>query len=188
MIAGLIVFFSAHGYSAVTAGNPGGALKARLGAARYWAFHSLFSIAGLALIVWGYNLSRSSSALYITPFAIRWVSVGCLALAFICLAATFTPPGAIKSWLKSPANAAVALWAFAHLLYGGDATTLLLFGSFFVYGVVGTAVAIRQKPAGDVKVSVKGDSLAIVFGLAFFALFIKGLHFWLLGIVPNLPF
>lgn len=188
-IAGLILFFITHLYSAFRSREPGEDMKERLGTGKFMGLYSLFALPSFVLLVWGYKTAPAGEALFVTPLALRWVSVACLLLASILIMATYLPAGRIKRAVKHPMITAVGLWGLAHLLYGGDLLPVLLFSGFLIYALI-TSIAYLRRP-NPVFVgapSNAGDALSIVLGTGLFFAFVYGLHAWLLGIVPVLPF
>ena len=55
-------------------------------------------------------------------------------LSFISLVASYVPSH-IRSTLKHPMIIAVSLWALSHLLANGDLGSVIMFGSFLIWGV-----------------------------------------------------
>jgi uncharacterized membrane protein len=103
-------------------------------------------------------------------------------LAFIALAATYSPLGKIKATLRHPMLVAVKTWALAHLLANGDLGGMLLFGTFLAWAVY-DRIAVKRR--GDVGAPpsgfTAGDMIAIAVGtIAFLAMF--WLHPWLIGV------
>jgi uncharacterized membrane protein len=83
----------------------------------------------------------------------------------------------------------VKLWAFAHLLSNGDLASMLLFGSFLAYGVY-DRISVRQRdargPLGAASGGAVQDAIAIVGGLALYAVLLFWGHRWITG-VPLIP-
>jgi uncharacterized membrane protein len=81
----------------------------------------------------------------------------------------------------------VKVWAFAHLIANGRLGDLVLFGAFLVWAVV-LYVASRRRDRRDGTVHVVGpasrDAIAVVAGLAAWALFTAWLHTALIGVRP----
>jgi uncharacterized membrane protein len=81
---------------------------------------------------------------------------------------------------------AVKLWATAHLLANGMLADVLLFGSFLVWAVIDRISLKRRAPVPIRNTPPSGyyDLLAVVLGLALYALFLFKLHAVLFGVSP----
>lgn len=180
LILGLAVFFAAHVF--VTFRGARGNAIATLGISGYRALFALVSIAGLALIVWGFAHYRAASPqIWSPPAFMRHITVGLMLFAAIFFTAAFIPSH-IKAKLKHPMLASVKTWALAHLLSNGDLASILLFGSFLAWGVYARIAAKRRgdlgavaAPAGwlnDVLVVAIGIVIYLALGYAFHPLVI----------------
>ncbi len=187
LILGLVLFLGLH----LLPVFPGirTALRQKLGTGGYRGLFSLLALAGLVLIVVGYGDARSEGpvVLYDPPFFLRHLVMLLMLPVFILFAAS-GPPGHIKRIVKHPQILAVKIWAFSHLLANGDLPSVLLFGSFLAWGILGRiSMKKRDRLAGatppsaaDVKISA--DVIAVVAGLAIYGLFVWKLHTWLIGV------
>jgi uncharacterized membrane protein len=176
LVFGLVVLLGAHIF--VTLRDARAAAMARLGQNGYRALFALVSIAGLALIVWGYGQYRAHELIQIwsPPAFMRHITVGLMLFAVIFFTAAFIPSH-IKAKLKHPMLASVKTWALAHLLSNGDLGSILLFGAFLAWGVYARIAAKRRgdvgtttAPAGytnDVLVVVIGIVIYLALGYAF---------------------
>ena len=169
LIVGLIVFFAAHAF--VTFRGARAAAIERLGLTAYRALFALVAIAGLAVIVWGYGEYRAHDWVQIwsPPAFMRHITVGLMLIAVIIFTAAVIPSH-IKVWLHHPMLAGIKTWALAHLLSNGDLGSILLFGSFLVWGV-GTRVAAKRR--GDLGVTTApvgwtNDVIVVVLGVVIF--------------------
>lgn len=184
LIAGLLLFFGMHSISIVDHRRRD-ALIARMGAMPWRALHGLVSLAGLALIVWGYGLARQEPVvLYLPPSWLRHVALLLLLFVFpLMLAAGF--PGRISRRLKHPLLVAVKVWAFSHLLMNGMLADVLLFGAFLAWAVA-DRISLKRRPPRQSAImapaSPWNDAIAVVGGLALYAAFVGGLHGWLIGV------
>ncbi|MDP1730548.1 MAG: NnrU family protein [Devosia sp.] len=183
LILGLVVFFVVHSVRMVA----GGFREAQLASAPgIWkGLYSLVSLAGFALIIWGWILFRPDAPEIFEPPAWGRHAASLLVLvAFILLAAANMPAGYIKKWVRHPMLVGVMLWALGHLLANGDLASLLLFGSFLVYSAVNRVAVI---PRGDPAPSVlrpRSDLVAVLAGAVLYALFAFWLHGVLFGTAP----
>lgn len=147
LIAGLIVFLGSHVF--VTFREARERVIAAVGRNGYRGLFSLVSVAGLALIIWGYGEYRAHEwvDVWTPPAFMRHVTVGLMLPAAIFIATAYVPTH-IKAWLHHPMFASVKTWAFAHLLSNGDLGSIILFGTFLGWGVYARIAAKRRGDAG----------------------------------------
>lgn len=185
LIAGLILFVGIHALPMRPALRA--PLRERLGELPYKAVFSLISLIGLVLIVHGYGAARAAgpALVYSPPVWLLHVTLLLMIPVFILLVAAYAPTGHIKAKLKHPMVLAVKIWAFAHLLANGDIASVVLFGGFLAWGIVDR---ISLKKRGDIggaaalRISSRGDVIAVVAGLALYVVFAFYLHEWLFGV------
>ena len=174
-ILGLVVFFAAHVFVTFRAARADAIAK--MGQNGYRALFGLVSIAGLALIVWGFGEYHAHAPqIWSPPSFMRHITIGLMLFAVIFFTAAFVPSH-IKMKLKHPMLAGIKTWALAHLLSNGDLASILLFGSFLAWGVYSRIAAKRRgdlgaiaAPAGwinDVIVVVVGIVIYLALGYAF---------------------
>lgn len=174
-ILGLVVFFATHIFVTFRAAR--GDAIAKLGLVGYRALFAIVSIAGLALIVWGFGQYYAQAPqIWSPPAFMRHITVGLMLFAVIFFTAAFIPSN-IKTKLKHPMLAGIKTWALAHLLSNGDLASILLFGSFLAWGVYARIVAKRRgdlgaatAPAGwtnDIIVVAIGIVIYLALGYAF---------------------
>jgi len=187
LILGLILFLGTHSVR-IFAEDWRGRQIARLGEQRWKGIHSLVSLAGFALLVWGYGLARAEPVLlWSPPVWTRHLAALLTLPAFILLVAAYVPGTRIKAAVKHPMVAGVKVWAFSHLIANGTLADVLLFGSFMVWAVVDYRSAkARDRAAGIRYVAgpVSRDVLAVVIGLVAWAAFALWLHGLLIGVRP----
>lgn len=185
LILGLVIFFAGHLFSAFRSREPGKDIKTKLGAGPYMGLYSLVSIAGFALIVWGYGAARPAPILYTPPAFLAHINLLLMVFAMILLAAAYLPTGHIKKAVKHPMLAAVKIWAFGHLLANGELNSVLLFGSFLAYGVI-DRIAVKKRgdngPGPEVAANVMGDIGAVAVGLIAYGAIAFYLHPILFGV------
>jgi uncharacterized membrane protein len=83
--------------------------------------------------------------------------------------------------------AGVKIWAFAHLIANGTLADVVLFGSILAWAVIDRISLKKRERAGLVTITggpVRNDVIAIVVGLAAYAVFLLYLHRWLIGVSP----
>jgi uncharacterized membrane protein len=187
LVIGLIVFWGTHALRMV-APDWRERTMARLGLGAWRTLVSVASLAGLALIGWGFARARLvTGVLWVSPVWMRHVIALLMLIAFVLLASYFAPCNQIKAKLHYPVVLAVMLWAFAHLLVNGRTVDVALFGSFLVWAVWDW-LALRRGdrarrtlyPAG----TFGGTLLALLGGIIGWALVTFWLHARLIGVAP----
>ena len=189
LILGLVLFLGVHSVSIV---SPGGrhALARRLGEGPWKGLYTLVSLAGFVLIVAGYSAARLDPVvLYTPPTALRHVNALLMLPVFVLLLAAYLP-GRIQRAAKHPMLLATKLWALAHLLANGTAADVLLFGGFLAWAVADRISVKRRAAAGLLRSAPTraggpvNDAIALVGGLAVYAVFVLWAHAWLFGVRP----
>lgn len=183
LLIGLALFFAAHSISIVN--DPWRKrMAAKLGEWAWQGLYTLVSIAGFALIVWGYVLAHQEQVvLYTPPVWLHTVAMVLLVPVFPLLLATYLP-GRIQSTAKHPMLAATMLWAFSHLVVNGTLADVLLFGAFLVWAIL-DRISMQhrvQRPILHLPPTGANDLIAIIAGLALYAAFLFWLHGWLIGV------
>jgi uncharacterized membrane protein len=170
LIVGLVLFLGIH--TLTTLREPRAALIGRIGEGPYKGLYSAVSAIGLVLIVWGFARYRDTAYLQIwaPPAWLHPVVLVLMWVAFVALAAAYSPAGWIKGTLRHPMLVGVKSWALAHLLANGDLGALLLFGAFLAWAVY-DRIALKRR--GDLGASrsgfTTGDVIALVVGSAVYA-------------------
>jgi uncharacterized membrane protein len=193
LLLGLVLFLGIHSV-AIVAPRARDAWVQRLGEMPWKGLYSLVSLAGFALIVWGYGLARQQPVLlYSMPSGFRHVAALLMLPVFVLLFAAYLP-GRIQTAAKHPMLLAVKLWALAHLLgqsaTGGTLADVALFGGFLVWAVVDRISVKRRAAVGLLRTLPLGpprpinDAMALVGGLAVYAVFAFWLHAVLFGVRP----
>ena len=186
MLAGLLVFIAAHGFTTQRGARAG--LIAKIGEGPYKLIYSAVSIAGLLMIGYGYGAWRAQGPveLWHPPVWMRHLALLLMLFASIALAAAYAP-GRIKAALKHPMLVAIKLWALAHLLANGDVATIVLALTVLAWAVY-TRISMKwREPAAPVATTGWiGDAAALVGGLAIYAFLAYLFHPYVVG-VPVLP-
>jgi uncharacterized membrane protein len=189
LLAGLLLFLGSHSI-AIFAPAWRDATIARLGVRAWKALIAVISIAGFLMLVYGYGVARvDAQVLYAPPPALRHVTALLMLPVFPLLLATYLP-GRIKTAVKHPMLTATKAWALAHLLVNGSVADVLLFGGFLAWAVADRIAVGRrtvERPLPGAPPSRWNDVVAIVGGLALYALFVGGLHQRWFGVAPLLP-
>ena len=187
LILGLVIFLGVHSVRVVAEDWRTG-VRARVGENAYKGLYSLLSIAGFALIVWGYGLARQQPVvLWLPPLWTRHLAALLTLPSFVLLAAAYVAGNSLKTRLRHPMVLGIKLWAAAHLLANGNLADVLLFGSFLVWA----AMSFRAARARDRALSAVaapgrlGPTLvAVAVGLAAWAVFAFWAHGVLIGVRP----
>lgn len=184
LIVGIVVFLGIHLLPAFP--HLRGGLVGRLGETGYKILFALASLGGFVLLVWGY-MQAPLIQVWSPPAWTRYVAMVLMLPAFILLVAAYVP-GQIKAKLHHPFLAAIKFWALAHLIANGDLASMILFASFLAYAVYDRISLKDRKPTALIGVPGSGpprnDVIAIVLGLALYAVFLLWLHPLLIGTSP----
>jgi uncharacterized membrane protein len=185
LIIGLAIFLGVHSISIVAPGLRGRAL-ARFGEPGWKGLYAVISAAGFALLLYGFHLARQTPVvLYVPPAWMRHVTFLLMLPVFPLILAAYLP-GRIKAVTQHPMLAAVKFWAFAHLLSNGTLADVLLFGGFLAWAVC-DRISLKRRPPQAIRTAPAGrfnDLIAVVLGLALYALFIGWAHVRLFGVSP----
>lgn len=187
LLTGLVVFLGVHSLR-LFAEEWRHRMRNRLGHGVWKGLYSLFSLVGLALIAWGFDLAREQPVLLWTPpTAMRHGASLLTLLAFVLLAAAYVPGNAIKARLHHPMVLGVKAWALAHLLATGTLAHLLLFGAFLVWASASFSISRRRDRRDGVQYPPgrgMATGVTVVLGVVAWATFAFGLHGLLIGIKP----
>jgi uncharacterized membrane protein len=188
LVLGLVLFLGAHS-TRVFADAWRTATVAKVGERPFKGAYSLVSVAGFALIVWGYGLARQQPvALWgVPPVGMRHVAAFLTLLAFILVTAAYVPHNEIKHRLHHPMVLGVKAWALGHLLANNTLADLVLFGSFLLWAVLDFRAARkrdRETSTVYVKGKVQGTVTTVLIGVVAWAVFAFWLHRVLIGVQP----
>ena len=185
LILGLAIFLGMHSVVIVSPDLRNRAVL-RFGEGVWKSLHGLMSLVGLALIVQGFGLARQAPVvLYVPPSYLRMATFLLMLPVFPFVIAAYLP-GRIKTAMKYPALVAVKCWALAHLLANGGLADVLLFGGFLTWAVL-DRISLKRRPPSTVHTAPMGpfnDVIAVLLGLAVYALFIGWAHQRLFGLSP----
>jgi len=179
-VLGLFLFFSAHFITALARGFRQ-SLTTKLGQSAYKGLYSLISLAGLALIIFGWP-EADPSLVYSSPLWLRHVTYALVFVAFVLLTAAYLPAGKIAETAKHPMLAGVKVWAFAHLLSNGEVRSVMLFGAFLIFAVIDWIVVKRRGAPVRKAASVKNDFIAVAVGAILYVAVFFYLHHFVAGI------
>lgn len=186
LIFGLVLFLGVHSVAIVSPAWRARMIH-RMGEGPWKGLYALLSLAGFILICYGFGVARQAPGiLYSPPAWLRHVALFVMLPVFPLVLAAYLP-GRIKSAAKHPMLAAVKMWAFAHLLANGSAADVLLFGGFLAWAVM-DRISLKRRSAPQVLRTAPprawNDAVAVVLGLAIYALFICFAHVRLFGVSP----
>ena len=185
LIVGLVLFLGVHSVSIVAPTLRARTIQ-RLGDGAWKGLYGLVSLIGFVLICYGFGLARpTAAALYAPPTWARHAALIVMLPVFPLLMAAYLP-GRIKRAAKHPMLAAIKLWAFAHLLANGSLADVLLFGGFLGWAVM-DRISLKRRPAQALRTAPphpRNDVIAVVLGLAIYALMITWAHLKLFGVSP----
>src|SRR5512143_3277534 len=184
MILGLAVFFAAHTFT--TKREARGQVVARLGEGTYKILYSVVSLAGLALIIWGFAHYRAAGMwnVWQPPTFTKHITVALMLPAVILVVASYIR-GRIFATLKHPMLAGLKLWAAAHLLANGDLGSIILFGSFLGWAVYDRISLKHRSDSGAPPIPVGGpgnDLIAIAVGVVAYLALAFAFHPVVIGV------
>ncbi|MGK0469808.1 MAG: putative membrane protein [Candidatus Azotimanducaceae bacterium] len=168
IIIGVILFFGIHMLPALSAKSM---LVDRIGETPYKVGFSLVSLAGLGLMIYGFQLAEFVSLWTPAPWG-RSFAMGVMPIALILVIAA-NVPGNIKRFVRHPMLIGITLWAATHLTANGDLASTILFASFLAFSILDIALVESsgrfkaQEPANivlDVGVVIGG---IILYGVLF---------------------
>jgi uncharacterized membrane protein len=184
MIVGLVLFLGAHTFT--TQRDLRARLIATLGEGGYKIGYALVSLAGLAVIVWGFSHYRASGWIEVwsPPKALKHLNTALMLPAVILVVAAYLR-GRIYTAVKHPMLAGVKLWAFGHLLANGDLGGIILFGSFLAWAVFDRISLKRRADPGAPPIPVGGitnDLIAVAVGIVAYLALAFAFHPVVIGV------
>ena len=187
LIVGVVLFLGMHSIR-VFANDWRTQTLARVGEKPFKGIYALMSIAGFALLVWGYGQARQQGVmLWNPPTAMRHIAALLTLVAFVLVAAAYVPGNQIKAKLHHPMVLGTKVWALAHLLANGSLADVVVFGSFWVWSVLLFA-ASRKRDRRERTVYGAGTAgataITVVVGVVAWAVFAFWLHRVLIGVSP----
>src|SRR3954452_3331540 len=161
MILGLILFFGVH--TLTTQREMRARVIGSTGESSYKIGYALASVAGLALVTWGFANYRATGWIDVwnPPTAFKHITVALMLPAVILVVASYIR-GRIYTTLKHPMLTGIKLWAAAHLLANGDLGSIILFGSFLGWAVFDRISLKHRGDAGGQPVPVGGPANGLI--------------------------
>jgi uncharacterized membrane protein len=185
-VTGLVVFLAMHSIS-IVAPRWRDAQVGRLGEGPWKGLYSVISIASLIAMIHGYGIARQTPVLlYLPPAGLRHLAFLLMLPVFPLLIAAYLP-GRIRRAARHPMLLAVILWSLAHLLCNGTLNDVLLFGLFLVWALADLVSVSRRthvRPVPGAPARAANDAIALVVGLAVYALMLFWAHVHLIGVSP----
>jgi uncharacterized membrane protein len=183
LLVGIVLLLGVHSLGMF--GDTRANLIERLGQTVFRGLYSVLSLAGIALIVWGFSSYRQHGwiQLWTPPAGMRHLTITLMWFAFVALGSMHQRPAKIAGWLRHPMLAGIKIWALAHLLANGDTGGMLLFGSFLAWAVIDRIALKRRGDLGAARVAsfTSADAFALGAGtLAYLAMI--ALHPILIGV------
>ena len=184
MILGLVLFLGVH--TLTTRRELRAGLIASTGEGGYKIGYALVSLAGLALIVWGFGHYRATGWIdvWYPPRALKHLTVALMLPAVILVVAAYIR-GRIYTAVKHPMLAGIKLWAAAHLLANGDLGSIILFGSFLGWAVYDRISLKHRADAGAPPIPVGGstnDLIAVAVGIVAYLALAFAFHPVVIGV------
>ena len=184
MILGLVLFLGIH--TLTTQRGLRARVIASTGEGGYKIGYALVSLAGLALIVWGFADYRAAGMwqVWTPPKALKHITVALMLPAVILVVASYIR-GRIYTALKHPMLAGVKLWAAAHLLANGDLGSIILFGSFLGWAVFDRISMKGRADDGAPPIPVGGlgnDLIAVAVGIVAYLALAFAFHPVVIGV------
>jgi uncharacterized membrane protein len=187
LLAGLLLFLGVHSLR-IFAEAWRAQQIGRIGPLPWKGLVSVLSLAGFALLVWGWGMARQMPVvLWQPPVGMRHAASLLTLLSFVLLAAAYVPGNAIKARFHHPMVLGVKTWALAHLLSNGNVAHVVLFGSFLAWAVL-LFIASRRRDRREATVYAPGrlapTLVTVVVGVAAWAVFAFKLHGMWIGVRP----
>ena len=187
LLLGLVLFLGVHS-TRIVADGWRTRMLGRLGEGGWKGVYSVVSIAGFALLVWGFAMARRQPVvLWTPPRGMNHLAALLMVVSFVLLAAAYVPRNAFKAKLHHPMVLGVKTWAFAHLLANGTLADVVLFGAFLVWAIADFATSRRRDRVQGVTYppgTTGGTVTAAVVGLVAWVVFVLWAHRWLIGVSP----
>jgi uncharacterized membrane protein len=184
MILGLVLLLGVHTVTMQRELRAGAI--ASLGEGGYKIGYAAVSLAGLALIIWGFADYRAAGLVpvWTPPKAFKHIAVALMLPAVILVVASYVR-GRIYTTLKHPMLAGIKLWAAAHLLADGDLGAIILFGSFLGWAVFDRISLKHRADAGAPPIPVGGpgnDLIAVAVGVVVYLALAFAFHPVVIGV------
>jgi uncharacterized membrane protein len=196
LLAGLLLFLGVHSLR-IFAEAWRAQQIGRIGPLPWKGLVSVLSLAGFALLVWGWGMARQMPVvLWQPPVGMRHAASLLTLLSFVLLAAAYVPGNAIKARFHHPMVLGVKTWALAHLLSNGNLADVILFGGFLLWSVLNfKASRARDRATAETHLLVVDEAeapvsklsatlISVVAGAAVWGVIAFVLHAKVVGVSP----
>ena len=167
LILGLALFFAPHLLR--DSGRRDAIINALPSMNAYRGLYSVVALAGLGLIIWGKAIAPFSMV-WEPIFELRFISHVLMIPAVVLVLAGNLPMSYLRQQLRNPMLLGVTFWGVAHLWSNGDLASMLLFGSFALWGAFKFIALGISQGAVSKKPSILWDIIAVVAGLFLYVL------------------
>lgn len=164
LILGVFIINITHLISAI--GSLRESLITQYGRRNFFAAYGLASTIALLLIILGFY-QRDFITIYQPPVWGAEFNTVIMVLAFVMLCSQFVN-GHIKRHIKAPTIAAIGIWSFGHLCANGDLHSLIMFGGFLLYALIGLYFK-WQTPTANPNSHYKYDIYALCIGFIIYS-------------------
>jgi uncharacterized membrane protein len=140
------------------------------------------SLVSIALMVIGYRMEDGSPIYQLGDWSFRANNL--LVVIGIALLMVQTANSRVRNIMRHPMLTGFILWALGHLLIGGEARTIVLFGGLGLWAIAAIFMINRSEKAYKPYTggTAKGDVILVVITAVMTAL-IAAIHIWL-GLSP----
>jgi len=187
LVLGLLLFLGVHSIR-IVADSWRTAQIAKIGAGTWKGMYSVVSLIGFGLIIWGFGMARMAPELiWSPPVWTRHLAGTLMIIASILIVAAYVPGTAIKARIGHPMLAGTKTWALAHLIANGTLADIVLFGAFLAWAIAAFVSSRKRDRAAGVtypKIGPIRDVLAVVIGIAVWALIAFYAHARVIGVSP----
>ncbi|MBL8905921.1 MAG: NnrU family protein [Rhizobiales bacterium] len=183
LIIGIVIMLGMH-FFGMFAPAARGRIVAQIGDGPWKGIHSIVSLIGLGLMIYGWWLARGAPEggfVYAPPDWGRHLSMLLVLIGFILIGASHGE-GNIKLWVKQPMSIGIALWAIGHLVANGERADIWLFGSILLLAIVDVVVSTARGKVPHCQPRLRSDILAVVVGIVLYLVFLFGFHPYILGV------
>lgn len=107
----------------------------------------------------------------------------------VLIVAAYVPGNHIKAEVGHPMLLGTKVWAIGHLLSNGRLEDVVLFGAFLAWAAINFSASRKRDRAARTEYhlgTVMGTMIVVIVGAAFWAVFARYLHPWLIGVAPTL--
>ena len=161
---GIALFFGVHGLGLLP--RLRNQLVDRVGQSAYMGLYSLFSIAGLACLVVGFDSVHTlelsipiGSAVY--SFSSYWMFLS----FWLLISANLSTY--VKLWTQHPMTWGIVIWGLGHMLVNPDLHSWVLFGAFVTFVLISAMTSLkRNKQVGVSEPKAVLDLISLSLALA----------------------